>query len=100
MTWLSSWQVILAIGNVLNEGTFRGAATGFQVGDLLKVSWLDCSSPFLLIHTQLKDIRSGRRQCPSMLHYVAGLLLRTSPLWVALEEDMPSLSAAARRKQS
>lgn len=49
--------------------------------------------------SQLKDTRTGKGpSCPTLLHYLARVLLRTDPILVLFLEDMPSLEAAARRK--
>jgi hypothetical protein len=38
----------------------------------------------------------GGPQCPTLLHYIARVLLRTDPTLVTFLEDMPHLEAAAR----
>jgi len=75
-------QLVLLIGNSLNGGTFRGSAQGFQLDALLK----------------LKETRTvaGGPACPTLLHYVAKVLLRKDPSLPAFIEDMPSVEAAAR----
>lgn len=75
-------QVVLVIGNNLNGGTFRGNAKGFQLDALLK----------------LKETKtaSGGPQCPTLLHYVAKVLMRKDPSLTTFIEELPSLEAAAR----
>ena len=38
----------------------------------------------------------GGPECPTLLHYLARVLLRTDPSLVTFIEDMPHLEAAAR----
>ena len=38
----------------------------------------------------------GGPQCPTLLHYIARVLLRTDPTLVTFLEDMPHVEAAAR----
>jgi hypothetical protein len=75
-------KAVLVIGNELNGGTFRGGAQGFQLDALLK----------------LKETRTakGGPACPTLLHYVAKVLLRKDPSLPAFMEELPSLEAAAR----
>lgn len=40
----------------------------------------------------------GGAGCPTLLHYVARVLLRTDPTLVTFLEDMPHIEAAARGK--
>lgn len=66
---------------MLNGGTFRGNASGFQLDTLVK----------------LKDTRTGKGPtCPTLLHYLAKVLLRTNATLVLFLEDLPSLEAATR----
>jgi diaphanous 1 len=88
---------VLMIGNTLNGGTFRGDARGFQLDTLIKVSrtslQVDGTEP------QLRDTRTGKgATCPTLLHYLAKVLLRTDPRLVLFHEDLFSLEAVARRK--
>lgn len=75
-------QAILTVGNALNGSTFRGGARGFQLEALLK----------------LKETRTvkGGPECPTLLHYVAKVLLRTDPSLVTFADELPHLEAAAR----
>lgn len=47
---------------------------------------------------QLKDTRTtnGSSSCPTLLHYIAKVLLAADPLLITFIEDMPHLEAAAR----
>ena len=40
----------------------------------------------------------GGTGCPTLLHFVARVLLRTDPTLVTFLEDMPHIEAAARGK--
>ena len=40
----------------------------------------------------------GGAECPTLLHYLARVLLRTDPTLVTFLEDMPHIEAAARGK--
>ena len=84
------------IGNTLNGGTFRGDARGFQLDTLIKVS--HTSKQVDGTDHQLRDTRTGKgATCPTLLHYLAKVLLRTDPRLVLFHEDLPSLEAVARR---
>lgn len=75
-------QAVLAVGNALNTSTFRGGAQGFQLDALMK----------------LKDTKTtkGGPTCPTLLHYLARLLLRTDPSLTTFIDELPNLEAAAR----
>ncbi|TFY52581.1 hypothetical protein EVJ58_g9930, partial [Rhodofomes roseus] len=75
-------QAVLAVGNALNGSTFRGGARGFQLEALSK----------------MKETRTakGGPDCPTLLHYLAKVLLRSDANLVLFVEDMPHLEAAAR----
>jgi hypothetical protein len=44
---------------------------------------------------ETKSVKGGP-QCPTLLHYIARVLLRTDPTLVTFLEDMPHIEAAAR----
>ncbi|KAK6904947.1 hypothetical protein I203_105766 [Kwoniella mangroviensis CBS 8507] len=74
-------KIVLVLGNRLNGETFRGNAAGFQLEALLK----------------MKDTRTAKGSgCPTMLHYLAKILLRKNPDLVIWGEDAPALEPAAR----
>ncbi|WVW81462.1 hypothetical protein I302_103456 [Kwoniella bestiolae CBS 10118] len=74
-------NVVLALGNRLNGGTFRGNASGFQLEALAK----------------MKETRTAKGSgCPTMLHYLARILLRKDASLVLWSEDVPALEPAAR----
>ncbi|CAK5262775.1 unnamed protein product [Mycena citricolor] len=75
-------QAVLALGNALNGSTFRGGARGFQLEALLKMK-------------ETKTARGGA-DCPTLLHYLARVLMRTDVSLVNFIEEMPHLEAAAR----
>ncbi|CDO73783.1 hypothetical protein BN946_scf185015.g111 [Trametes cinnabarina] len=75
-------QAILAVGNALNGSTFRGGAKGFQLEALLKLR-------------ETKTVKATP-DCPTLLHYLAKVLLRSDPSLVTFIEDMPHVEAAAR----
>ncbi|KAI0307002.1 hypothetical protein B0F90DRAFT_1807716 [Multifurca ochricompacta] len=68
-------QAVLTVGNALN-------ARGFKLDALLKLR-------------ETKSVK-GDPECPTLLHYVARVLLRTDPTLVTFLEDMPHVEAAAR----
>ncbi|PPQ68279.1 hypothetical protein CVT26_006195 [Gymnopilus dilepis] len=78
----STLHVVLMLGNTLNGATFRGNARGFQLDSLLKMK-------------ETKTAKGGP-ECPTLLHYLARVLLRKDPSMVNFIEDLPSLEAAAR----
>ncbi|KAG8880257.1 hypothetical protein FRB97_000969 [Tulasnella sp. 331] len=75
-------QTVLVVGNALNGSTFRGGARGFQLDALLK----------------LKETKTANSDpsCPTLLHYVARVLLRSDPSSVLFVEDLPHVEPAAR----
>ncbi|KAI9467190.1 hypothetical protein BJY52DRAFT_1236932 [Lactarius psammicola] len=75
-------QAVLTVGNALNGSSFRGGARGFRLEALLKLR-------------ETKSVKGGA-ECPTLLHYVARVLLRTDPTLVTFLEDMPHIEAAAR----
>lgn len=70
------------VGNVLNASTFRGGASGFQLGDLLK----------------LRDTKPATPApgTPTLLHYIVRLLNRTDKALVGFLDDCSHVEAAAR----
>uniref|UniRef100_A0A0W0GB16 Putative FH2-domain-containing protein n=1 Tax=Moniliophthora roreri TaxID=221103 RepID=A0A0W0GB16_MONRR len=75
-------KAILAIGNALNGTSFRGGARGFQLEALLKLK-------------ETKTVKGGT-ECPTLLHYVAKVLMRSSPELLTFSEELPHLEAASR----
>jgi len=75
-------QAVLAVGNALNDSTFRGRARGFSLNAL----------PGMYTTTTAR----GGRDCPTLLHYFARVLIRTDPSLITFIEDMPNVEAAAR----
>ncbi|EIW76318.1 hypothetical protein CONPUDRAFT_139713 [Coniophora puteana RWD-64-598 SS2] len=75
-------KAVLAIGNALNMSTFRGGAHGFKLEALLKMK-------------ETKTAKGGK-ECPTLLHYVARVLIRTDPSLMLFIEEMPSVEPAAR----
>ncbi|KAI6135168.1 hypothetical protein EV401DRAFT_885812 [Pisolithus croceorrhizus] len=77
-------QAILAVGNALNRTTFHGGARGFRLETLLK----------------MKETKTTKRgpDCPTLLHYMARVLIRTDPKLTLFIEELPSVQAAAREK--
>ena len=75
-------QVVLAVGNALNGSTFRGGAKAFQLDGLLKMK-------------ETKTANAGPG-CPTLMHYVARLLLHSDPTLVTFIDDLPNLENAAR----
>ncbi|KAK7695397.1 hypothetical protein QCA50_000033 [Cerrena zonata] len=75
-------RTVLAVGNALNGSTFRGNALGFRLDALLKLK-------------ETKTAKGGT-DCPTLLHYIAKVLLRSEPLLITFTEDLPHLEGAAR----
>ncbi|KAF8743337.1 Diaphanous GTPase-binding Domain, partial [Rhizoctonia solani] len=75
-------QVVLAVGNALNKATFRGGASGFKLKSLMK----------------LKETKTAKAdsECPTLLHYIARVLLRSEPSTILFVEQAPHLESAAR----
>ncbi|XRB20894.1 formin-like protein [Pseudoscourfieldia marina] len=70
-------QMVLASGNHLNAGTFRGGASGFHLETLL----------------QLRDVKSGIDKKVSLLHFVVRQVMKKSPTAALLSSEL-----AATRK--
>ncbi|EJD01599.1 FH2-domain-containing protein [Fomitiporia mediterranea MF3/22] len=75
-------KTVLTVGNALNGSSFRGNARGFQLEALLKMK-------------ETKTVKSSP-DCPTLLHYVSRVLLRSDPEVVNFLDDLPHLEAAAR----
>ncbi|OJA17689.1 hypothetical protein AZE42_11865 [Rhizopogon vesiculosus] len=75
-------QAVLTVGNALNGSSFRGGARGFRLEALMK----------------MKETRTakGSPECPTLLHYVARVLIRTDPSLTLFIDEMPSVESAAR----
>ncbi|KAG2105124.1 uncharacterized protein F5147DRAFT_245959 [Suillus discolor] len=75
-------RAILTVGNALNGSSFRGGACGFRLEALVK----------------MKETRTakGTSECPTLLHYVARVLIRTDPSLTLFIDEMPSVESAAR----
>ncbi|XP_076924981.1 putative formin-like protein 15b [Bidens hawaiensis] len=70
---------ILYLGNTLNQGTARGAAVGFKLDTLLK----------------LTDTRASDSSA-TLMHYLCKLLTNKSPGLLDFHEDLASLEAASK----
>ncbi|KAJ9477578.1 BNI1-related protein 1 [Pseudozyma hubeiensis] len=79
-------STVLTIGNVLNASTFRGEASGFQLGDLLKLR-------------DTKPVRANG-ETPSLLHYVVRVLNGMDKGLVGFLDDCSHVEAAARLSTS
>ncbi|KAJ3450734.1 disheveled-associated activator of morphogenesis [Anaeramoeba flamelloides] len=77
-------RVILAIGNYLNGGTFRGGAHGFKLSSL----------------TKLYNVKGNNINSPNLLHYLGYFLKLKYPDAKQLLSQLPHLSAATRTKNS
>ena len=92
-------QAVLVLGNALNASTFRGNAAGFQLDALLKVTSL-IPNLALTLTRQMKETRTAKgSSCPTLLHYLAKILLQADARLILLGEDMLSLEGASRRKR-
>lgn len=72
----------MKLGNALNASSFRGGARGFQLEALLK----------------MKETRTAKAtsECPTLLHYLARLLIKSDQELVTFINDLPHIEAAAR----
>ncbi|KAL1738092.1 Formin, FH2 domain-containing protein [Schizophyllum fasciatum] len=75
-------RAVLAIGNALNGSSFRGGARGFALDGLGKLK-------------ETKTVKGGA-ECPTLLHYLAKVLMRSDPGLVNFIDEMPHLEPAAR----
>ncbi|BDA50905.1 probable formin-like protein 14 at C-terminar half [Coccomyxa sp. Obi] len=76
-------QAVLSLGNHLNEGTMRGAASGFKLDTLLK----------------LADVKGVDRKT-SLLHFVLDQLLKESATLASLSAQLKSVRPAANLQVS
>ncbi|CAM8905311.1 unnamed protein product [Rhodiola kirilowii] len=70
---------ILYLGNTLNQGTARGAAVGFKLDSLLK----------------LTDTRASTGKM-TLMHYLCKVLASKSPALLDFDKDLASLEAATK----
>ncbi|OAY74248.1 Formin-like protein 5 [Ananas comosus] len=70
---------ILLLGNTLNQGTARGAAVGFRLDSLPKLS----------------DTRATNNKM-TLMHYLCKVLAAKSPYLMDFHEDLTSLEAASK----
>ena len=90
--------VVLAVGNAMNGGTFRGGAAGFRLDALVKVSHMQTHTSRTSLKDQLGETRTAKgSQYPTLLHYLATKLLQVNPVLMLFLDELPSLEAAARR---
>lgn len=86
----------------MNGSSFRGGACGFRLEALVKVSSRHAFLTMLsmCITLQMKETRTakGTSECPTLLHYVARVLIRTDPSLTLFIDEMPSVESAARSK--
>lgn len=76
-------QTILAVGNALNQGTARGAAVGFKIDSLLK----------------LTDTKT-RNNKMTLMHYLAKVVAEKLPDLTKIHDDLPSLEPATKVQYS
>lgn len=75
-------KTVLSIGNALNGSSYRGNARGFQLDALLKMRETTTSK--------------ASPDCPTLLHFVAKVLLKSDAELVNFLDELPHLEAAAR----
>ncbi|XP_071726855.1 formin-like protein 18 [Rutidosis leptorrhynchoides] len=73
-------QTILTLGNALNQGTARGAAVGFRLDSLLK----------------LTDTRAARNAKMTLMHYLCKVLDDKLPELLDFSKDLDSLEPASK----
>lgn len=88
----------MAIGNALNGNTFRGGARGFQLDALLKVTSLSTEKCLANFPSQMKETKTANSgaDCPTLLHYLAKILLREDAGLIMFSEELSHVEAAAR----
>lgn len=72
-------QTILTLGNALNQGTARGAAVGFKLDSLLKLS----------------DTRAKNNKM-TLMHYLCKLLAEKMPELLDFDKDLAHLEGASK----
>lgn len=72
-------EVVLELGNFLNEGTPRGGVFGFKIGSLLKIA----------------DTKSTDN-ATTLVQYLVKMLEKNSPDLLKIQSDFPTIEAAAK----
>ncbi|EFJ37653.1 hypothetical protein SELMODRAFT_74599 [Selaginella moellendorffii] len=72
-------QTVLSLGNALNQGTARGAAIGFRLDSLLK-----------LTETRARNSRT------TLLHYLCKIVSEKMPEILDFDKELPHLEAATK----
>ncbi|RUS31155.1 hypothetical protein BC938DRAFT_478371 [Jimgerdemannia flammicorona] len=97
-------QIVLNIGNHLNEGTFRGNALGFRLDTLLKgCGWVDVPDVSSDHNLQLKDTKPSERsfsETPTLMHYLARFVENKCGELMNFMDELPHIEAATRGKSS
>lgn len=84
------------LGNELNRGTFRGNAEALRLNSLAKVSTMKRVT-YTNTDRKVREMRlSATPQYPTMLHYLASVLLRSAPSVILFDEDLSSVAAASK----
>ncbi|KAI8898393.1 hypothetical protein BC833DRAFT_657838 [Globomyces pollinis-pini] len=82
-TFLLLLKHILVIGNFLNDSTFRGNAKGFRIDSLL-------------ILQDTKAAPLNKRNCTTLLHYLARTLIEKAPECIDFMNEMDCVSRTAK----
>ncbi|KAI3513870.1 hypothetical protein L1887_12085 [Cichorium endivia] len=80
-------QTILSLGNALNQGTARGAAVGFKLNSLLKLSDTKV--------TKLNDTHT-RSEKMTLMHYLCKVLADKQPELLDFSKELGSLEPASK----
>eukprot|EP01112_Ceratiomyxa_fruticulosa_P021198 TRINITY_DN7396_c0_g1_i1.p2 TRINITY_DN7396_c0_g1~~TRINITY_DN7396_c0_g1_i1.p2 ORF type:complete len:351 (-),score=91.40 TRINITY_DN7396_c0_g1_i1:574-1626(-) len=72
-------QLVLALGNIMNQGSYAADCTGFKISSMLKI----------------KDVKSSKGQY-NLLNYLCNLIEARKPSVLQLPEQMPHVKPGAK----
>ncbi|KAJ3113743.1 hypothetical protein HDU96_003003 [Phlyctochytrium bullatum] len=83
--FLYALEVILVVGNFLNEGSFRGKAYGFVLAGLAELE-----------RTKANNKSDYTERAPTLLHYVARRIDETEPDFIDLKDELAPVEVVSQ----
>jgi hypothetical protein len=101
-----AFEIVLELGNLLNQGTMRGAASGFALSSLSKLMDTKSQDGSTLMHYLCKVRRHKRTSSSTkclprispdtlLLHTTMQVLAEKAPHVLSMAEELPSLQRAS-----
>eukprot|EP00026_Physarum_polycephalum_P009988 Phypoly_transcript_10131.p1 GENE.Phypoly_transcript_10131~~Phypoly_transcript_10131.p1 ORF type:complete len:435 (+),score=80.74 Phypoly_transcript_10131:120-1307(+) len=85
-------KIILALGSILNRGTYLSNAKGFKLDSLLRLGEMKArrsrQNSMINLHEEKKQVNY------SLLHYLAEVIARDNPELLEVASDLPSVGLA------